>query len=76
MANKAVAFPLYGDASGDVVPIKAIDLGGDAAFAISISTGTASGIKVAFPAVANSGQQRPIDTVDNLDGTYSLKVST
>ncbi len=75
MADAIIAFPQYGVSGGQTVPIKAVDTG--SGYALSTSTGTASGILVAMPVYGQSGGQVvPVATVDNGDGTYALKITT
>lgn len=74
MADTVIAMPQYGKSGGQVVSILAHD-NGDGTYALGVSTGTASAITVAFPAIGSAGASIPIATVDMGGGIYSLKVS-
>lgn len=72
MPDEIIALPKYGSSSGEAVPIKAVD-NGDGTYALSVSEGTISAIRVAMPQSGGS-EAIPMATVDNLDGTYSLRI--
>ncbi len=75
-ADEIIALPKLGSSSGEMVPVRARWNGDSpASYGIAVSSGTASGIRVAFALNASgSGASQGMETVDLNDGTYALKI--